>query len=176
MDAFSPLSRRIIAVGLLVLAVLLAINLIIVPLGQANADQLDALAAARMQLKHVEAIASTEPPAKGDPVPSSALIIAPNRDAGMATMVSALSASGAKFKLAPPALTMGPISGPFDDPHLIVDVAVAGSETDIVAFIADVELTVPAIRFQSWSIFASDGPGGQSKLQARAVAIWMPRP
>jgi hypothetical protein len=175
MEVLSPLSRKIIAVAMLLLCLVTLLNMIIVPLWQVCSDNLDDLATARSRLAHMQGIASEQMPEQGDAVPATAMIISANRDGAMATLVGAVGASAAKTKIVSPSIT--PVAQAAEAPtKLAVDVAAAGSEVDLVAFLADIEGSSPAIRLQRWSVIAPDVPGSPAHVEARAVAIWAPRP
>lgn len=174
-DVLSPLSRRIIAVALLLLCLVTLLNIVLVPLWQVNSDSLDDLATARSRLAHMQGVAGEQMPKQGDAVPATAMIISPNRDGAMATLKGAVSASAAKTKIVSPSIT--PVAQMIGPPaKLAVDVTAQGSEVDLVAFLADIEGSSPAIRLQSWSVFAPDAPGAPAHIEARAVAIWAARP
>jgi hypothetical protein len=174
-DALSPLSRKVIAVALLLLCLVTLLNMIIVPLWQSCSDNLDDLATARWRLAQMRGIASEQMPEQGDAVPATAMIISPNRDGAMATLIGAVGASAAKTKIVSPSITpVAQAIGPAT--KLAVDVVASGSEVDLVAFLADIEGSSPAIRLQRWSVIAPDVPGAPAHIEARAVAIWAARP
>lgn len=173
-DALSPLSRRLIAIALLLLAVVTLLNLGLVPLWQACADNLDELSAARARVSRMEAIAATPPPEQGDAVPATAMIVAATRENALATLTGAIGASAARTKVLGPSISPAPPAGA--SARVAVDIDASGSEVDLVAFLADIESASPAIRLQSWSVEAPLVPGTPAHVQARAVAIWAARP
>lgn len=174
MEMLSPLSRRIIAVALLLLVIISFTNLIAVPLWQWTAQSLQNLEVARQREARMMQTVSAAPPAKGEAVPAKLLIVAPTRDAAVTQLTSLLSEAAAGQELSVENIGPGPVSG--DAGRISVDLAASGSEVALVKMLSDVETDAPAIRFESWAIIAPDIVDAPAKLQARAVAIWAPRP
>jgi len=174
-DALSPLSRRLIAVSLLLLALITILNLVVVPLWQWNSDNLDDLALARTRLARMQAIMAAQEPAKGDPVPATAMVVAGTRDAASATLTAAVQASAARAQITPLAVAPVPPLGR-QAGKIAIDISASGPETNLVELLADIESSSPAIRLERWSVVAGDTPDLPAHLEARAVALWSARP
>jgi len=174
-ETLSPFSRRLIAIGSLLLAILTLLNLVLVPLWQWNVDNLDELAAARMRLARMRAAVAADPPAKGDAVPATAMILAPTREAAVATLTAAIQASAARVGVTPQVVGPAPsLRG--KEMKMVVNINASGSETALVDLLADIESNSPAIRLERWAIVAGDTADSPAHLEARAVALWAARP
>jgi hypothetical protein len=57
---------------------------------------------------------------------------------------------------------------------LIADISLSGSEVDIRRFVSLIESGEPAIRFESWRIARTAHGEATVRIQARALALWIP--
>lgn len=169
-ELLSPLSRRIIAVGLLFLVVITAINLLILPLGQWTAETLSDLGSAREREVVVRHAAHAEAPPLGRPLPEGLAFAAANRDAALNMMSGHISELARTHNIVID--NLGAAAGPGQQSRMIIDFAASGVEIDIVKLMAALEQGSPKIRLESWTIIAPDTAGVPTKLRARAVAIW----
>jgi Tfp pilus assembly protein PilO len=168
-DQMSPLSRRIVAVGLLVLLVLLLVQYVLAPLASAIVDQRDALTALRARETRLQATARRTLPNASDVQPGQA-IIAPSPSQGAQRLQALLAGKAA---LAGVSVQLGPPCAPKDEPALLcADLAVSGTEADMARFLNSVEHGAPVIRFRMWQLTPGQGVDTQLHFNGRAVAVW----
>lgn len=178
-ENFSPLSRRIVAVGLLILLVLLSINLVIVPVVGRLFDTLDELENSRMALARLQAIRQRPIPPKGKAVPSELYLIAGDHQAAGDLLAARLATVADQQAVEISGLSlMGPMGA--EDRAIRLSASVTGDQEKLLAFINAIEQGPPAVRFENWSLKS----GGEVpavaaapvKLEFRGVAAvaWRP--
>jgi hypothetical protein len=168
-DQMSPLTRRIAAVGLLVLLVLLLVQYVLAPLVGAIVDQRDALTALRAREMRFQATARRTLPPASNVRPGQA-IIAPSPAQGSQRLQALLAGKAA---LAGVSVQLGPPCAPKDKPALLcTDLAVSGTEADIARFLNSVEHGAPVIRFRTWQLTPGQGTDTQLHFSGRALAVW----
>jgi hypothetical protein len=169
-ESFSPLTRRILALGLLVLAVLLGLRLILLGVA-AVGTALERLEDSRFALARVEAVRARPVPPRTPPPPAGQFLQAASHaaaaEAAGARVRAAASASGVTLE------TIAPLPEDLANPRLVrLALAARGTEPAMLAFVQAVERDDPPMRLQGWSIGrpAPDAPG--LILQGSAVMAW----
>lgn len=171
MEVLSPWSRRIIAAGLLLLAVSSIANLIIAPLVEWTQMSLDDLESARQREQRIAMAANAEPPTSGDPIPPELIIIAPNQAAAFDQAAATVSAMAVKNQVVVEGISPTP-SG--IGKKVAFDIKASGSEISLVRMLSELEASFPTLRFESWTILAPDAPDAPAKLLARGITVWSP--
>lgn len=170
MTGLSPRAARAVAVGLLVLALLLAAELvstIVSGTGEALA-RLDDARAREARLDAVQASPAAPPAA---PIPGGIAVEAPAHDAAAAQVVAAIEAAAAGEEIA----VASAVAAPQDpaNPNLIrIELLAEGPEEKLLRFVAGVERGPPAVRLRAWRIARSDGDPALLRLQGSALAAW----
>jgi len=173
-ESLSPFSRRLIALALLGLAILSALNLVIIPLLTLAGARLDRLEDARFRRARLEALDARPAQPRGDPVPPNAYFRANDASAAGAMLAAVVNGAAARTEVtieraAPlPAQPARPLT-------LVVDLAASGPELTLVAFVSEIERGNPVIRLDRWRLVSPDAPGGPTRLEARAMAVWSAR-
>ena len=168
-DQMSPLTRRIVAIGLLVLLALLLVQYVLAPLVGAIVDQRDALTALRAREWRLHATARRTLPEASKVRPGQA-IIAPSPAQGSQRLQALLAGDAA---LAGVSVQLGPPCAPNHKPALLcVDLAVSGTEADIARFLNSVEHGTPIVRFRTWQLTPGQGTDIQLHFSGRALAVW----
>jgi hypothetical protein len=170
MASFSPVAQRIIAAMLALLALLLALQLAILPLWNAVDAERQALADARFRLARMEVIVSGPPPPRPAPELLAQLVTAPDRQAA-ANQLARYLTSGARqrgliIRIAPVA-----ISDAAAGRAVLVTVEASGSADLLIAWVAEAESSNPIIRFDTLDMDAASG--GTARLTGTARAIWV---
>lgn len=102
MTDFSPLAQRVIAAMLALLALLLSVQLIVLPLFAAVDTERNALADARFRLARMETIIEGPPPPRPDQALLAQLLVAPDRQRAAAKLGSQLEAGARQRGLITP--------------------------------------------------------------------------
>lgn len=166
MAQFSPLSRRIVAIGIAVLALLGLINLVIVPLYGLTTGSLSDLEDARFQRARLEAIAARPPLPRSEPVPASLYVAAPDRQRASDALIAAIGGTAAGYEVQLDSVT--PIDADPGRPETVgVRFTARGEQDKILAWINDLERGSPAAYFADWSL----GPGSDGAAASVSPAI-----
>lgn len=168
-EQMSPLTRRIVAVGMLVLLILLVLQYVIVPLAGAIASQRDELAALRTREARLHATLRRDLPKASSIRPAQA-VTAPNAIQAtqhlQALLAGDAAVAGATLQLGPPC----PPSTP--TPPLCVEIAISGREASVSHFLSLAEHGTPLIRFRPWQLTPGQGNDTQLHWAGRALAVW----
>jgi Type II secretion system (T2SS), protein M subtype b len=169
-EDMSPLAQRILAVGILVLALLLGFQLVASPLIERMQLSREALADSRYRLHKLESLASQPEAMAGQPVEPGLLIAAPNVKIAQAQLLGQISriasSTGASVQkvevLEKQAL-----------PSLVATkIELSGNEVSIISFVGQLEGARPMMRLRDWRLQADDDNSGQLKLSAKVFASW----
>lgn len=178
MTQFSPLSRRIIAIGILVLMLLLLIRLL-TPLASMMAESLSALEDSRFRLARVEAIRSQPAPSMGEEVPSDFYLIAASREIAADMLIATINAKAQQYEVRIDAIGLSD-GVPGDAQRVDVSLTATGEQEKLLSFINDLEQARPLIRFGTWALASLDqmpGDGStpvQLQFTGTAMAVWKP--
>lgn len=173
-DSFSPLTRRILALGLLVLALLVGLRLIVLVVGGVG-DALDRLEDSRFALARVEAI-------RAGPLPPRMPPLAPGQFLQAETHAVAADAAAARIRDAATRhiVTLeGMTAAPQDpaNPKLVqLSFVARAAEPALLGFLQTVEQDGPPLRLQGWSIGRGSPDSPELSLQATAVVAWSAAP
>lgn len=171
MDGFSPVTRRIVAVGLLVFLALLALNLIVSPLLDWTADSLDRLAMARERKSRLLVLQDRPAIDPGETVPAALTLSAADRPAAEAKLAELLTQAASRTSITIDSVTPEQASDS-KSRQIGAVVSATGTETAIISFLTDVESGSPLVRFKAWKLARSDGAPGTVKFEAVAAAVW----
>lgn len=165
---FSQPVRRIIAIGMLLFLLLLAIAAA-QGLARSVGEALGGLGDARFRSARLAALAQRPPSPPGQPVPRDMLFRAPTAEAAQAELAGRIVAAAASTQVtldAPAPLPPDPRK-----PALVsLSLAAAGPEQAVLSFVSQLEQGRPAIRFSRWSLTASGD--NMLRFQATAAAGW----
>lgn len=153
MAQFSPLTRRIVALGIAVLAMFGLVNLVLAPIYSVTAGSLSGLEDARFQKARLEAIAARPPLPRSDPVPQSLYLAAPDRQQATDALIAAIGASAARYGIQLDSVTPA-TPEPARPATVTATVAARGEQDKMLAWINDLERGAPAIYFATWSLAA----------------------
>ena len=181
MESFSPLSRRIVALGLLALLVLLALKAAATLAGGLSGS-LEELEDSRFRLAKLEAIRARPLPPRPPAPPQHLYFTAGSHGEVVAQVQGLLNGAAASTNLA---LTrVSPLPQMPHDPALVqVALSAQGPELSLLEFIAQIENGSPAVRLRDWRIAVgasgAAAPGAAApvaaselRLEAMAVAAW----
>jgi hypothetical protein len=170
MASFSPVAQRIIAAMLALLALLLALQLAILPLWNAVEAERQALADARFRLARMEAIVSGPPPPRAPRELLAQLIVAPDRQAASNALTRRLTAGarqrGLIVRTAPVAINETAAGR-----AILLTVEASGPANLLIAWVADAENSNPIIRFDTLELDAASG--GTARLTGTARSVWV---
>lgn len=170
MIALSPLTRRIVAIALLALAVLVVLSLAEAALS-GTIDAVEGLGQARSRSARLDALASRRSPPEAPPLPAQLAFPGATRQAAAAAVGMRIRATAARAQLGPPSLALPPEDP--TNPNLIrIELALEGPEMRLLRFVADLERDAPAVRLRTWRISRLDAPTPGLRLEATAVAAW----
>jgi hypothetical protein len=151
MAQFSLPTRRILAVGIAVLAVLGLINLVIMPVYGVTARSLSALQDAKFQRARLEAVVARPPLPRSEPVPHSLYLVAPDRQRAIDMVIAAIgrTAQGYQVELD----SVAPVEADPAHPEAIgITLSMRGEHDNVLALINDLEQGQPAVHFQNWTL------------------------
>ncbi|WP_162806438.1 hypothetical protein [Sphingosinicella terrae] len=166
----SPLSRRIIALGILVLALLLALTAI-ETMTAAVGDALARLEQARSRSARLEALRDRPSPPEPTPLPEGMALRAPGHAAAAELAQARIATAASSAEIVPSQIEPAPQDS--SNPGLVrVAVVVEGAESRILDFVERLERDPPAIRLRAWRIGRLEGEASGLRLDAVAVAAW----
>jgi hypothetical protein len=164
--SFSPLTRRVLALGILVLGLLGLLNLIVLPLHGLTADSLSSLEDARFERARLEAIAARPPLPRSSPVPDSLYLAAPDRQRASDALIAGIGQSAARYEVQLDAVVPMPPE-PGREKTIAVSVGGRGEHDKLLAWINELERGNPAIHFAEWLL----APEGETAPVAPAPAV-----
>jgi hypothetical protein len=169
MAQFSPFTRRVVAIGILILLVLGAIDLVIAPLYALTANSLSGLEDARFRRARLEAIEARPPVPSAEPVPASLYLAAPDRQHAADALLAAIGASAARYEVQLDSVAPLPADSS-RGAAIAVTVAARGEHDKLLAWINELERGAPAIHFADWSLAPDTGPAGTPATGMPGVA------
>jgi len=153
---FSPFSRKVIAVGLLVMALLLGLSGLVLPLGEAIADDLARLRHVRAEVARLQGIALDSSDTSVAPVPQGMYISAPDLAKAYALFAGDLSVAaarrGVEVHVQPPAL-----SGTQAPSMLSLQFEARGNPDALLLLVNDLERGARLIRFSRMTVGVPPG-------------------
>ncbi len=167
---FSPRTRRIVAIGILVLLALLAVQLS-AAVARAVSNSLDELEESRFRLARLEAIRARPAAPPPRPIPEELTFQAASYDEAAAQALAAVNAAAASAQLVLP--TVSALPRDEANPNLIrISVAGSAPEQAVLTFIGEIEKASPAVRLRSWNATAAEGQPPALIFEGVAVAAW----
>lgn len=170
MRSFSPLTQRIIAVGILVLLVLIAAN-IAAATSSAVTNALADLEDARFRVARLSALSQRPRTQPGPSVPAGMLFAAPSQDAAQVALTASISAAAQGAQLQLESVVGVPSQLP-KEKLVRTSLTTTGPEQAVLSFIGKVEQGRPAVRFEQWRIAVAEGQPGAIRFEGVAVAAW----
>ena len=171
MESMSPGTRQFVAVALLILVVLLALELVIEPLATGMSGSLTALHDARFRRARLVLLDARPLPPAGTPVPPALLVHAPGRLQAAQTVAALVGAAAARAEVTPGNTT--PLDPDPANPRRVgVSLTATGTETSIENLVGEIERATPLLRLTRWTIVAPDKAGDPVRLEADVVAVW----
>lgn len=172
-EDMSPFAQRILAVGILILALLFGFQLVASPLIERMQLSREALADSRYRLHKLETLANQPEAILGQPVEPNLLIPAPDVKIAQAQLLGQVSrianATGAS------AQKVEALEKPGLPSLVAVKIELSGTEVSIISFVGQLEAARPMMRMRDWRIQATDDNLGQLKLSATILASWEQR-
>lgn len=169
-EGLSPPARRAAALGLLVLALLLALELGSALIGGAG-ESLGALQDARMREARLEGIRNTPEAEPAPPIPPGSAFAAPSHSEAAQAAAEAIAAAAGREEIALESAAAAPQDA--SNPNLLrIELLASGPEEALLRFIAAVEQGSPAVRLRAWRIERGAGEPVPLRLQATALAAW----
>ena len=168
-EQVSPLTRRIVAVGLLILVLLVGLQGILLPLASRISDQREELAILRDRAAHLKDINDRPlPPMSALPAHAAIKAIAagPALERLRAAISQAATASGVTLNGVAPPSSAGPAQ------HLDLEVSATGSEEALTQFVGLLEHGDPLMRWESWRIQPGSATDQPLTLSGRVAAAW----
>lgn len=169
-EGLSPFTRKLLALGLLLLAMLLGVNLLTGLIGTTGAS-VGALEDARFRLARLDALKAAPPPPKIEPLPRSSYFRAADAEAASELLVAAIQAASQSAQM--PLEGATPLPADTGNGLLLrASISGAGPEAAVLGFVAALEREEPAVRLASWSVRQVDEQAGTVRIEAIAVAAW----
>lgn len=167
---FSPLTRKVLAIGLLILALLLVWTVILSPLFSALGSSLTELDNARFQRLRLEQIETRPTPEKAATLAPDIVINAQSKTeaSDQFTVHFSSLANGNGLQTVSVVQTNNDQTGKL----VGVEFALSGPEENIVKFINIAEKSAPNIRFRNWQITAIDANDPNLQFSGQALAGW----
>lgn len=168
-EQFSPLSQRLIAIGLLVLALLVAFSFIVLPASTFLQDGLASLRDLRLQVARAEAIRDRPDPPATQEIPDNLYLTAPDRKAANDMLIGQIAALAARHGLEAQ-IDPVPAGGGAAPALLSVSFRASGDQGPILTFLNDLESGSPMVRFRSLQMMQGNGgaPAGEPVQPAAA--------
>lgn len=166
--SFSPFTRKVLALGILLLALLGAIQLVIAPLYALTANSLSELEDARYRRARLESIAARPPLPTAAPVPASLYLTAPDRQRATDLLLAAIGGAAGRYQLQVDSIAAVPAESS-RGAAIAVTVVARGEHDALLAWINDLETGTPNIHFADWSLAPDSKPpatGGQAAVSA----------
>lgn len=173
-DSFSPLTRRILAVGLLVLALLVGLRLIVLVAGSVGAA-LDRLEDSRFALARVEAVRARPLPPRSPPLSPGQFLQAESHAVAADAAAARIRDAATQNTVTLEGIT--PVPQDPANPRLVrLSFAARAAEPALLAFLQAVERDGPPLRLQGWSIGRGSPDSPDLNLQANAAIAWSAAP
>ena len=173
-ENFSPITRRILAVGLLVLALLVGLRLVALAAAGVG-SALERLQDSRFALARVEAVRARPLPLQAKPLPPDQFYGAASHEAAAAAGVTRLRSVAGENGVTLDSLTPVPVDPA--NPQLVrLSFAARAAEPSLLAFLQALERDDPPMRLHGWSIARAAPDTPELALQGSAVMAWSPAP
>lgn len=169
-DNFSPLTRRILALGILILVLLFALRAGAALAGW-TAGSIEALEDSRFRLARIEALRTRPAPPPLPPLPVGSGFNGRDHRSATEALGATVTAAAAAAGLALTEIAAEPQQA--GNPRLVaLRLAAAGPESAVLDFVARVEASSPTVRLVSWTIERAGGEAEPLRLVAVAAGAW----
>lgn len=172
-EQFSPLSQRLIALGLLVLALLVAFSFVIAPAFSLLQGNLASLRDLRLQVARAEAIRDRPDPPATDEVSTNLYITAPDQVTANEILVGQIASLAARQGLQAQ-IDQAPDGAGAAPALLSVSFRLAGEQAAVLTFLNDLERSTPLIRFGSLQMIQGNGGAPVPTLRVPQMPIATP--
>jgi|GEM_PF-6002894 len=172
--SFSPFTRKLLALALLALLLLGAIQVIVAPLYTFTANSLSGLEDARFRRARLEAIAARPPLPVAAPIPASLYLTAPDRQRATDLLLATIGGSAGRYQIQIESIAALP-EGSSRGAAIAVTVAARGDHDNVLAWINELESGAPSVHFTDWSL-SPDASAPAAGDQAAAVVPGMTPP
>jgi hypothetical protein len=168
MDLLTPLTRRIVALGLLVLVLLSGLSFVVAPLIAANQNTLSELALVREALARARAIQEAPAIPKIAEFPQSAGLKAASMQAARESLAGyAMSRASAKgLQITLPAMPQPRVRAPAP---VELAISITGAREALLEWMSDVETGRPACRFLTYRLVDAGPPMGTPSLMPQGA-------
>ena len=168
---FSPLIRKILALSLLILALLLVWTIVLLPVATQMESSLTELDDARFQRVRLEKLQARPAPEKAEALSADIVFGSKSREEATSGLGAYISGLAAQNGLQVANITARP--GEETDKLLAFDLALIGEEVSVARFINQAERSAPMIRFRSWQIEAGNADDPNVQFSGQVVGAWI---
>ncbi len=171
MMGFSIFTRRVLAIGILLLLILCSIEFIILPIKDRMQLSRNSLADSRFELARLHDIANRPEPPAGQKIDNSLLLNANEKLAAQNILNDHLLALAEQRGIS--------VNIVFIDQEntfkglIMADISIAGEESLIMSFIADLENGRPLVRLTNWNINYQEQQPQQIQFESKIMASWI---
>lgn len=169
MQDLVPFTRKVLALGVLVLVAAILISGAIVPLLSTLDHSLEQLADARFRHARLRALEALPPPPPGDRVPREIVIWAKSRQEAAQLISRRISAAANRNAVALEQAVLRPADA--REVEISFDVVAAAPEASTLGMINELERSQPLIRLENWRL-SQEGPTSPLRLEARLSGVW----
>ena len=170
MREFSPFIRRVLAIGILLLFLLCAIEFIIIPINGKVGSSRDTLADSRFEVSRLQSIIGRPDPPSGKTLDPSSLLKAEDHENAQNALQALLANLAAQNNI-----EVTTLFG-VDDKHLTglirADVSVSGDEISIINFLTQIENNQILMRMINWNIEYDEDIPHHIKFNSQLLAVW----
>jgi hypothetical protein len=167
-DSFSPSSRRLIAVGLLLLKLLMLISFVIMPTFEWTKSHVDQLTDSRLKLARISALDKAQMVQPDTDVPETLLFKAKNVAEAQSLFDAHLRRSAELNGIQN--IFLEAETGAKVNGLLRSKFRVSGPEYQVASIISELESNAPLLRMDQWTLRRD--PDGIIALEASIVAGW----
>lgn len=170
MSELSPFMRRILAIGILLLFLLCAIEFIVIPINGKIETSRDALADSRYEIIRLQGIIDRPDPPAGKALNPSLLLKAANHEEAQNALQNLLANLAAQNNI-----EITTIFATDDKPLtglITANISVAGDEISVTNFLTQIENNQILMRMVDWNIEYDEDAPNQVKFSSRLLASW----
>lgn len=171
MAGFSPFTRRLVAISLLVFTILGALNFVVFPVANAVDLSLQQLDDSRFRHARLREIDMRPILPHVSPAPRDLTLNAPNRAVATQNFAALIAGTAQRMQIGLTRNAPLPVNQP-SMPMLLNEFAVQGEETAVMTFLSELERGRPLVRLKTWSLTRVDGQPGLVRLEAVAQSVW----
>jgi len=170
MEAFSPITRRILAAGLLILGALVTLQWLLLPLIGAIEERREELAVLWGRAAHLKALEARALPARSV-LPPRSTIKAPAAGPALKRFKMAIKDASTRAGVELRSMAPHPAGGEATQ-QLSIDIDASGSEEALTRFVGLLEDGELLMRLESSRIQAGGAPDKPLILTGKLLAVW----